>query len=91
MLHNSLCYLSSWSRCACLNIAIQFSGRHMYPLSSLVIALRYFRKRILSRIEATEEPLLAELRLAGMVLAYGPKSEESWAYRSVFSSKNASY
>ncbi|KAG0584821.1 hypothetical protein KC19_3G237100 [Ceratodon purpureus] len=39
------------------------------------------RKRILSRIEATEEPLLAELRLAGMVLAYGPKSEESWAYR----------
>lgn len=39
------------------------------------------RKRILSRIEATEESLLAELRLAGMVLAYGPKSEESWAYR----------
>lgn len=24
---------------------------------------------------------MAELRLAGMVLAYGPKSEESWAYR----------
>lgn len=39
------------------------------------------RKRILSRIEATEESLLSELRLAGMVLAYGPKSEESWAYR----------
>jgi protein prenyltransferase alpha subunit repeat containing protein 1 len=39
------------------------------------------RKRILSRVEATEASLLAELRLAGMVLAYGPKSEESWAYR----------
>ncbi|XP_024387972.1 uncharacterized protein [Physcomitrium patens] len=39
------------------------------------------RKRVLSRMEATEEFLLAELRLARMVLAYGPKSEESWAYR----------
>jgi len=39
------------------------------------------RKRVLSSMEASEASLLAELRLAGMVLAYGPKSEESWAYR----------
>lgn len=51
--------------------------------SNLVYTSLLCRKRILSRIEATEESLLSELRLAGMVLAYGPKSEESWAYRFV--------
>lgn len=46
------------------------------------------RKQILSSWEVNEEILRAELQLAGLVLSYGPKSEESWAYRFLlFSSK----
>lgn len=49
--------------------------------SNLDHRITFCRKRVLSSMEASEASLLAELRLAGMVLAYGPKSEESWAYR----------
>lgn len=50
----------------------------------LISCMWSIRKRIILGRAANQDLLSRELHMAGVVLSCGPKSEETWAYRSHF-------